>query len=116
MVTYLISNETPPIAWSGLHLKLYYLHIVKQVQLEPLVPVEVEATGADDGARLVDVVHLDDAVKVPEPFVPSRCLQASTFQKKNKVYNCYGKCFFFYYLRCISKTDITLSFLGSASP
>ena len=58
-----------------------YLHVIEEVQLEALVPVEVEPAGAHNSARLVDVVHLDHAVQVPESLVPPRRLQTSTFKK-----------------------------------
>ena len=37
------------------------------VYYPPLSPVKVDAAAADDRARLVDVVDLDDAVEVADP-------------------------------------------------
>ena len=37
----------------------------------PFVPVKVDSPAPDDRPRLVDVVHLNDAVEIPDPPRPT---------------------------------------------
>ena len=46
-----------------------YLHVVEQVQLEALIPVEVEPAASDHCAGFVHMVHLHHAVEIPEPLI-----------------------------------------------
>ena len=55
-----------------------HLHVVQQVQLEPLVPIKVETSTSYNCPGLVDMVDLYDAVEVTEPLVPAGSLEASS--------------------------------------
>jgi hypothetical protein len=55
----------------------FHLHVVEQVQLEPLVPVKVETTTPHNCSRFVHMINLDHAVEIPEPFVTTRGFQTS---------------------------------------
>jgi hypothetical protein len=55
----------------------FHLHVVEQVQLEPLVPVEVETTTPHNCPRFVHMVNLNHTVEISEPLVTTCGFQTS---------------------------------------